>query len=67
MKRLSADNAEIGLQLIANSLAIADLIEQRKAREGIIRSTAKRQRRPGAASVACSCRLPGALAAQCNR
>ena len=34
MKRLSADNAEIGLQLIANSLAIADLIEQRKAREG---------------------------------
>ena len=34
MRRLSADNAEIGLQLIANTLTAANLIEQRKAREG---------------------------------
>jgi len=29
MRRLSADNAEIGLQLIANSLAVAEIVEQR--------------------------------------
>ena len=34
MRRLSADNAEIGLQLIANALASAELVEQRKARDG---------------------------------
>jgi len=33
MRRLSADNAEIGLQLIANTLAAANLIEQRKPRD----------------------------------
>ena len=33
MRRLSADNAEIGLQLIANTLMTANLIEQRKARD----------------------------------
>jgi hypothetical protein len=33
MRRLSADNAEIGLQLIANTLTAANLIEQRKARD----------------------------------
>ena len=33
MRRLSAQEAEIGLQLIANSLATADLCEQRKVRE----------------------------------
>jgi hypothetical protein len=33
MRRLSADNAEIGLQLIANTLMAANLIEQRKARD----------------------------------
>ncbi len=33
MRRLSADNAEIGLQLIANTLAAAELIEQRKPRD----------------------------------
>jgi hypothetical protein len=33
MRRLSAQEAEIGLQLIANSLANADLWEQRKVRE----------------------------------
>ena len=34
MRRLSADNAEIGMQLIANTLTAAILIEQRKARDG---------------------------------
>lgn len=33
MRRLSADNAEIGLQLIANALTSAHLVEQRKARD----------------------------------
>jgi hypothetical protein len=33
MRRLSADTAEIGLQLIANTLTAANLIEQRKARD----------------------------------
>ena len=33
MRRLSADNAEIGLQLIANTLTAANLIEQRRARD----------------------------------
>jgi hypothetical protein len=33
MRRLSTDNAEIGLQLIANTLTAAKLIEQRKARD----------------------------------
>ena len=33
MRRLSAQEAEIGLQLIANALANADLCEQRKVRE----------------------------------
>jgi hypothetical protein len=32
MRRLSADNAEIGLQLIANALTAANLVEQRRAR-----------------------------------
>jgi hypothetical protein len=32
MRRRSADDAEIGLQLIANALTSADLFEQRKAR-----------------------------------
>ena len=33
MRRLSARDAEIGLQLIANALAGAELVEQRKARD----------------------------------
>lgn len=33
MRRLSTDNAEIGLQLIANALIAATLIEQKKPRE----------------------------------
>jgi hypothetical protein len=33
MRRLSADNAEIGLQLIANALTAAYVIERRKARD----------------------------------
>src|SRR6185369_3084036 len=33
MRRLSVDNAEIGLQLIANTLTGANLMEQRKARD----------------------------------
>jgi hypothetical protein len=33
MRRLSADNAEIGLQLIANALTAAVLIEQRRTRD----------------------------------
>jgi hypothetical protein len=33
MKRLSADNAEIGLQLVANALTAAYLVEQRRVRD----------------------------------
>jgi len=33
MRRLSSKDAEIGLQLIANSVAAAELVEQRKARD----------------------------------
>jgi hypothetical protein len=34
MRRLSTQDAEIGLQLIANTLASAELVEQKKARDG---------------------------------
>ena len=69
MRRLSADNAEIGLQLIANTLASG---RSDRAAQGARRRLLGR-RRPGSAvagagSVACSSRTAGARASRrCSR
>ena len=51
MKRHNADRAEIGLQVIADTLAGVDLVEQRKrCATPNTRSTAKERRSPAACS-----------------
>ena len=69
MRRLSADRAEIGLQLIANTLVGVDLIEQRKApATPITRSTASTSTLAAARSTASSSRCASATARPpCNR
>ena len=69
MKRLTTDRAEIGLQVIANTLVGVELVEQRKrARRRLFGRRRARRRSTAARSRACSCRCASATATPpCSR